>query len=85
MEKAMANGNGTGMKPKVEIALNETATLKLLKDKPYSGDNSFGTYYLYSEATRDVLSAQNRLPVNGRNAPRWKPKKSNKDFNQSAA
>ena len=44
----MANGNGTGNKPKVEIALNETATLKLLKDKPYSGENSFGSYYLYS-------------------------------------
>ena len=44
----MANGNGTGNKPKVEIALNETAILKLLKDKPYSGENSFGSYYLYS-------------------------------------
>jgi hypothetical protein len=45
------------MKPKVEIALNETATLKLLKDKPYSGDNSFGTYYLYSVSHDGVEKA----------------------------
>ena len=44
----MANGNGTVTKPKVELALNESATLKLMKDKPYSGENSFGPYYLYS-------------------------------------
>jgi hypothetical protein len=45
----MANGtNGTATKPKVELALNESATLKLMKDKPYSGENSFGAYYLYS-------------------------------------
>ena len=45
----MANGtNGTATKPKVELALNESATLKLTKDKPYSGENSFGPYYLYS-------------------------------------
>jgi hypothetical protein len=45
----MANGtNGTATKPKVELALNESATLKLMKDKPYSGENSFGPYYLYS-------------------------------------
>jgi hypothetical protein len=32
----------------VELALNEEATLKLLKDKCYEGSNSYGKYYLYS-------------------------------------
>jgi len=53
----MPNGNGTGNKLKVEIALNETATLKLLKDKPYSGENSFGSYYLYSVSHNGVDKA----------------------------
>lgn len=45
----MANGtNGTATKPKVELTLNESVTLKLMKDKPYSGENSFGAYFLYS-------------------------------------
>jgi hypothetical protein len=52
----MANGNGTN-KPKVEIGLNETATLKLMKDKPYSGENSFGSYYLYSVSHEGVDKA----------------------------
>lgn len=43
----MANGNGT-QKPKVEMNLGDSAKLRLLKDKPYSGENSFGVYYLYS-------------------------------------
>jgi hypothetical protein len=53
----MANGNGTGTKPKVEINLNESATLKLMKDKPYSGENSFGAYYLYSVSHEGVEKA----------------------------
>jgi hypothetical protein len=53
----MANGNGTGNKPKVEIALNETATLKLLKDKPYNGENSSGAYYLYSVSQEGMEKA----------------------------
>ena len=38
----------TTNRPKVEIGLNETAELRLLKDKPYEGTNSFGRYYLYT-------------------------------------
>ena len=53
----MATGNGTGTKPKVEIALNQSATLTLLKDKPYSGENSFGAYYLYSVSHDGVEKA----------------------------
>jgi hypothetical protein len=41
------NGNGTN-RPKVELGLNEEARLKLLKDKCYEGNNSFGNFYLYS-------------------------------------
>jgi len=52
----MANGNGTN-KPKVEVNLNESATLKLLKDKPYSGENSFGPYWLYSVSQDGVEKA----------------------------
>jgi hypothetical protein len=37
-----------GNRPKVEIQLNESATLTLLKDKPYVGENSHGQFYLYS-------------------------------------
>jgi hypothetical protein len=33
---------------KVEISLNQEARLKLLRDKAYTGQNSFGNYYLYS-------------------------------------
>jgi hypothetical protein len=39
------NGNN---RPKVDLALNEEARLKLLKDKCYEGSNSYGKYYLYS-------------------------------------
>jgi hypothetical protein len=54
----MANGrNGTATKPKVELALNESATLKLMKDKPYSGENSFGAYYLYSVSHEGIDKA----------------------------
>ncbi len=54
----MANGtNGTATKPKVELALNESATLKLMKEKPYSGENSFGPYYLYSVSHEGVGKA----------------------------
>jgi len=37
-----------GNRPKVEIQLNESANLKLLKDKAYVGENGHGPYYLYS-------------------------------------
>ena len=35
-------------RPKLELALNKEARLKLLKDKCYEGSNSYGKYYLYS-------------------------------------
>jgi hypothetical protein len=53
----MANGNGTASKPKVELALNEAALLKLLKDRPYCGENSFGPYYLYTVSHEGVEKA----------------------------
>jgi hypothetical protein len=54
----MANGtNGTATKPKVELALNESVTLRLLKDRPYSGENSFGAYYLYSVSHEGIEKA----------------------------
>ena len=37
-----------GSRAKVELALNESCKLKLLKDKAYEGQNSFGSYYLYT-------------------------------------
>ncbi len=36
-----------GKKPKVEIALNEEARLTLLADKAYTGESTYGPYYLY--------------------------------------
>ena len=53
----MANGNGTQTKPKVELALNDSVTLKLIKDKPYTGENSFGAYYLYSVSHEGIDKA----------------------------
>jgi hypothetical protein len=41
----MSENNG---RPKVEIALNQEARLKLLRDKAFTGQNSYGNYYLYS-------------------------------------
>jgi len=40
----MANNN----KPKVDLKLNEPVRLKLLRDEPYTGENSYGAYYMYS-------------------------------------
>ena len=34
--------------PKLELQLNESAKLKLLKDKCYEGQSTYGAYYLYS-------------------------------------
>jgi hypothetical protein len=39
------NGNN---RQRVELALNESATLKLLKDKCYEGSNNFEPYYMYT-------------------------------------
>lgn len=43
----MNANNGNGNRPKVEIALNEEATLTLTRDKAHTGQSSWGTYYLY--------------------------------------
>jgi hypothetical protein len=42
------NGNGTTTRAKVEPGLNQEVRLKLLKDKPFTGENGYGKYYLYS-------------------------------------
>jgi hypothetical protein len=42
----MSESNGN--RPKVEIALNEEATLTLLRDKCYTGQNNYGNFYLYA-------------------------------------
>ena len=46
MAVVMTSTNGN--KPKLELALNERVRLKLLKDKCFEGQNSYGAYYLYS-------------------------------------
>ena len=40
-------------KKKVELKLNESIRLKLLKDRAYEGTNSYGPYYLYSCSNGD--------------------------------
>jgi hypothetical protein len=42
----MANNNNA--RPKVDLKLNEPVRLKLLRDEPYTGENSYGAYYMYS-------------------------------------
>jgi hypothetical protein len=43
------NGNGTAtQRTKLEPELNQEVRVKLLKDKPYTGENSRGKYFLYS-------------------------------------
>jgi hypothetical protein len=39
--------------PKLELKLNESARLRLLKDRCYEGTNSYGPYYLYSVSNKD--------------------------------
>jgi hypothetical protein len=41
-------------RPKVEIALNQEARLKLVRDKAYTGQNSYGNFYLYTVIEGDV-------------------------------
>ena len=51
-------------KPKVEIQLNGTAYLTLLKDKALIGENSYGPYFMYSvqeEDTEKVLFATSEI------------------------
>jgi hypothetical protein len=67
----MANGNGTATKPKIELGLNESATLKLMKDKPYSGENSFGPYFLYSVTHEGV--EMSRVTIFPREGQKYSP------------
>ena len=45
---AVVTTSTNGNKPKLDSALNESARLRLLKDKCFEGQNSYGMYYLYS-------------------------------------
>ncbi len=45
MEQSQTKQNG---RPKLELDLNQSVILTLLKDKPYSGESAFGKYFLYS-------------------------------------
>ena len=42
------NQRSNGSRPKVELLLQQPVLLKLLKDKPFEGNSSYGTYVLYS-------------------------------------
>jgi hypothetical protein len=44
-------------RPKLELQLNESAKLKLLKDKCYEGTNTNGTYYLYTVEHNEAETA----------------------------
>jgi hypothetical protein len=37
-----------GNKPKLDIGLNESATVRLLRDKPMVGTSAFGEYHLFA-------------------------------------
>ncbi len=41
-------------KPKIDIDLNESVTLKLIKDKALVGNSSYGEYYMYSVQEGDT-------------------------------
>src|SRR5260221_3593888 len=41
-------GTDKNQNPKLELKLNETVRVKLLRDKAYEGQSSYGPYYLYS-------------------------------------
>jgi hypothetical protein len=43
-------------RPKLELQLNQTVTLTLMKDKPYTGESSYGPYFLYQ--VRDQAGAE---------------------------
>ena len=46
----MANGNG---KPKLELQVNQPIKIKLLQDKPATGESSVGKWWLYSVECED--------------------------------
>jgi len=47
------NGNGT-QRPKLDPELNQEVRVRLLKDKPYTSENSVGRYWLYSVQNVDT-------------------------------
>ena len=52
----MSSNNGN--RPKLELTgLNESAVVKLLKDKPYEGENSYGPYFMFSVEHEGVEKA----------------------------
>ncbi len=44
-----------GNRPKLELPQNQPVRLKLLKQAPYTGENSHGKFYLYSVAGTDGI------------------------------
>ena len=44
----MGQNNGNNARPKLELGLNEEASVKLLRDKPATGSSNYGPYFLYS-------------------------------------
>lgn len=48
-----------GQRPKLEPELNQEVRVKLLKDKPYTGENSFGKFYLYE--VEEVGSGESKV------------------------
>src|ERR1043166_243033 len=41
-------GTDKQQNPKLELALNQSVRLKLLRDKAYEGSSAYGPYYLYA-------------------------------------
>jgi hypothetical protein len=39
---------GSGTRPKLDLPPNQPVRLRLLKERPFTGENSRGKYYLYS-------------------------------------
>ncbi|MCX6137506.1 MAG: hypothetical protein NTV54_08445 [Ignavibacteriales bacterium] len=44
-----------GNRPKLELPPNQPVKLKLLKERPFTGENSRGKYYLYSVVDSDGI------------------------------
>jgi hypothetical protein len=56
------NQRNNGSRPKVELLLQKPVLLKLLKDKPYEGNSSYGTYLLYTVEQDGVEKAYFATP-----------------------
>lgn len=46
-------GTNNGNRPKLEPELNQEVRVRLLKEKPFTGENGYGKYYLYSVANAE--------------------------------